>query len=75
MGTLPQAPSFSQKNGPHISASPQLVGTLPQGPFFPQKNGPHISASLQLVVMLPQALFFSPEKCHKGVGGLWVNQF
>ena len=49
---------FLQKNGPHISVSPELVGTLPQAPFFSQKNGPHISGSPKLVGTLPQAPFF-----------------
>ena len=33
---------FFQKNGPHISVSPELVGTLPQALFYFQKNGPQI---------------------------------
>ena len=49
---------FFQKNGPHISGSPELVGTLPQAPFFSQKNGPHIFGSPKLVGTLPQAPFF-----------------
>ena len=40
MGTLPQALFFSQKNGPHISGSPELVGTLPQALFFFRKMAP-----------------------------------
>ena len=31
---------FFQKNGPHISGSPELVGTLPQAPFFSRKMAP-----------------------------------
>ena len=65
---------FSQKNGPHISGSPELVGTLPQAPFFPQKNGPHIFGSLQLVGTLPQALFFQNNGLHiLEAPNLWVR--
>ena len=53
---------FFQKNGPHISGSPELVGTLPQALFFPEEWPPHISESPELVGMLPRALFFFSEK-------------
>ena len=59
-GTLPQALFFFQKNGPHISGSPERLTTLPQALFF-QKNGPHISAIRRV-------------SCGGG-GGLWVNQY
>ena len=32
---------FSQKNGPHIFGSPELVGTLPQALFFQEKRAPY----------------------------------
>ena len=36
---------FSQKNGAHISGSPELVGTLPQALFFSEERAPKLSAS------------------------------
>ena len=52
---------FFQKNGPHISGSPEFVGTLPQAPFFPQKNGPQILEALNLWVRCRRRFFFSQK--------------
>ena len=52
---------FSQKNGPHISASPELVGTLPQAPFFSRKMALIFLEAPNLWVRCRRRFFFSPE--------------